>query len=102
LGLNFNFERAPLKLQRSIKTKKKYNNDEEKEEGKIEGGALGRLWKKQKSQGQCDFLKPNEKHIRKNVQRSESPEIFCFVGSLNLFRAVHRVEWTGKFGKIEK
>jgi hypothetical protein len=33
LGVNFNFERAPLKLQRSIKSKMKKNN-EEKEEGK--------------------------------------------------------------------
>jgi hypothetical protein len=40
--------------------KRKKKNNEEKEEGKIGGGALARLWKKQKSQGQCDFLEPNK------------------------------------------
>jgi len=35
LGLNFNFERAPLKLQRSIKSKmKKKTMKRKKEEGK--------------------------------------------------------------------
>jgi hypothetical protein len=43
LRVNFNFERAPLKLQRSIKSKKEKKNNEEKEEGKIKGGAIGRL-----------------------------------------------------------
>jgi len=36
------------------------------------------------------------KQIRRNIQTSE------IVGSLKLIRAVHRVEWTWHFGKIEK
>jgi hypothetical protein len=45
LGVNFNFERAPLKLQRSIKSKMK-KTMKRKKGGKKEGGALGYLWKK--------------------------------------------------------
>jgi hypothetical protein len=37
LGVNFDFEKAPLKLQRAIKSKKKKKHNEEKQEGKIEG-----------------------------------------------------------------
>jgi hypothetical protein len=44
-GVNFNFERAPLELQRFIKSKMKEKQGRERG-GKKEGGALGSLWKK--------------------------------------------------------
>jgi hypothetical protein len=76
--VNFKFERAPLKLERSIKSKKKKKNNEEREEGKIEGGALGRLWKKQKSQGQCDFLEPNKSRSERTF-RPQTAQKFLII-----------------------
>jgi hypothetical protein len=45
-------------------------------EGKIEGGALGCLWKKQKSQGQCDFLEPNKSTSQRTVRGQRAQRFF--------------------------
>jgi hypothetical protein len=79
LGVNFNFERAPLKLQRSIKSKKKKKNSDEKEEGKIKGAALRRLWKKQKSQGQCDFLEPNKSRSERTFRPQRAQKLLIIL-----------------------
>jgi hypothetical protein len=56
--------------------KRKRNHNEEKEEGKIEEGALGHLWKKQKSQGQHDFFWSPTKADQKERSDRRQPRDF--------------------------
>ncbi len=102
LGINFNFERAPPKLQRSIKSKKKKKKQWRERGGKNRGRSPSPPLEKTEITGAVWFSGAQQRQIRKNVQTSESAETFNnFVGSLNLFGAAHRVEWTWQFGKIE-
>jgi len=66
LGVNFDFEKAPLKLQRAIKSNFFLKNNEEKQEGKIEGGALGCLWKNRNHRGSVIFWSPTKAHQKEH------------------------------------
>jgi len=74
-GSKFRFGKGSSQASKIHQVKKEKKIYEEKEEGKIEGGALGRLWKKQKSQGQCDFLEPNKSRSERTF-RPQNPRGF--------------------------
>jgi hypothetical protein len=65
-----NFERAPLKLQRAIKSKREREREREKEGGEKPWAACG----KRKHQGQSDFLGQKFWQTIKEIQALDSPE----------------------------
>ncbi len=102
-GSKFQFWKGSSQASKIHQVKKEKKKQWWERGGKNQGSSPTPPVEKTEITGAVWFSGAEQKQIRKNIQTSESPETFNnFVGSLNLFRAAHTVEWTWQLGKIEK
>jgi len=96
-----NFERAPLKLQRAIKSPPTKTRERERE-----GRKRGRGWRGWGDDAACEKNRDSLSFLGRSFDGPE--KIFwhwtaqnLFFGQLSLIWALHKVEWTWQFGNID-